>query len=240
MRAMRALNKSFVQFLRETWEDIMLAVMLFVPVIAGVFFRFVLPQIEVFLTDYFSVASILSPYYLLFDSFLCMITPLMFSFVSAMVILGEADNGLSAYLAVTPLGKSGYLISRLGIPTLLAVLYGSVNAFVFSLTGIAPFMSILLSVMGGFISVTVSMLIVSVSSNKVEGMALSKLSSLLLLGLPLPFFINDGIQYLAAFLPSFWMGKFIYLGSAFYVMPFLAVSTVWSVILYERFIRKII
>ena len=239
MMAVKAVKKAFEQFLRETWDDIMLAGMLFIPVIAGLLFKFGIPELERFIINYYELSFFLSPYYVLFDSFLSTVTPLMFSFVSAMVILGEHDNGLSVYLAVTPLGKGGYLVSRLGVPVAISVLYGIFITAMFSITSLSLPEIIILSLMSALLSVPVSMLIVSVSSNKVEGMALAKLSSLMLLGLPLPFFMDKNTQFLASFLPSFWMGKFVYSGMSVYILIFVAVSLLWTLVLHVRFIKKI-
>ncbi|HBL85058.1 MAG: hypothetical protein A2Y17_02445 [Clostridiales bacterium GWF2_38_85] len=237
---MKTILKAFKQFLGEIWKDSMLAIMLFVPILAGFFFKFAIPQLEIFLTDYFKISEILSPYYLLFDAFLTALPPLMFSFAGAMVMLGESDIGLSEYLSVTPLCKSGYMVSRIVIPTIISIVYGVIIALIFSLSGLFIFESLILSSANGFISVIISMIIVSISTNKVEGMALSKLSSIILLGLPLPFFVTGKVQYLASFLPSFWLGKTIVKNSFLFLLPFLAVSIIWLFFLQKRFIKKLI
>ena len=50
-----------------------------------------------------------------------MLAPAMFCFAAAMVVLEERDEGAwLPYLCITPLGRNGYLISRLGVPAVLA------------------------------------------------------------------------------------------------------------------------
>jgi fluoroquinolone transport system permease protein len=86
------------------------------PLLAAFLFRFGIPYIETLLCNYFGKPAIISDYYLLFDLFLAVMTPYMFCFVSSMVILTEYDENMASYMAVTPVGKGGYIISRLLFP----------------------------------------------------------------------------------------------------------------------------
>jgi hypothetical protein len=62
--------------------------------------------------------------------------------------------------------------------------------------------------LASLLSIALALLIVAFSHNRVEGMALAKLSGVFLLGLPVPFFLSSGVQYLFSPLPSFWIAKF--------------------------------
>jgi fluoroquinolone transport system permease protein len=103
-------------FLRQISKDSMLYAVLAAPLLAGCAFRFGVPAAESALCGYFGEASILSGYYLLFDLFLAVMTPYIICFVSSLVMLAEYDENMSAYLAVTPVGKRGYILSRLVFP----------------------------------------------------------------------------------------------------------------------------
>ncbi len=59
------------------------------PLLAAVFFRFGIPYAEQLLCDYFHRQVILAPFYLLFDLLISLITPFMFCYASAMVMLTE-------------------------------------------------------------------------------------------------------------------------------------------------------
>lgn len=48
-------------------------------------------------------------------------TPILFSFAGVLVILDEIDCGMAKYYGVTPVGKNGYLASRIS-GTLLAII----------------------------------------------------------------------------------------------------------------------
>ena len=186
---MKALTASFKIFLVQISRDFMLYVICIVPLLVSFVFRFGVPYLDRLLSGYFQTATILSDYYLLFDLFLASITPMMFCFVSSLVILSEYDENITNYLAVTPIGKKGYLFSRLIIPAAISCAISFILVFFFSLTVWTPLMIFTVSALSGIASILFSLLIVSFSHNRVEGLAIGKFSTLLMLGLPVPFFL---------------------------------------------------
>jgi len=236
---MRKLFISFKQFIQQITKDLMLFVVCLAPVLVGFAIHFGIPLLEKILTNQFNKQEILLPYYLLFDLFLAIMTPMLFCYVSAMIILGEIDDKISNYIAVTPLGKSGYLISRLGFPCLISIFVTIILLFVFSLTHLSFLMILIISILTAIFGIIISMLIISLSTNKVEGMAVAKLSGLLMIGLPVPFFILSKIQYCLFFLPSFWIVKLAMEQNYFYFVPCLFVSVIWIYFLMKRFSQKL-
>ena len=230
---------SFLQFLGQIIKDAMLFMVCFTPIIYGLLIKYVIPYLERRLTSHFGYVELLTPYYLIFDIFLAAMTPLMFCFVSAMVMLGEIDDGISKYLAVTPIGKRGYLVSRLGIPTLISIIVTLIVLSFFSLTKLSFTVMVIIAFVTAMLSLIESLLIITISNNKVEGMAITKLSSLLFLGIPAPFFITGGAQYLLFFLPSFWLTKFVIEDKLSYLIGSIVVAMIWILLLYKKFIRKI-
>ncbi|MFR2405497.1 MAG: hypothetical protein ACLS76_10135, partial [Eubacterium callanderi] len=102
------------------------------PPLCGAFFRFGIPVLEPLFVRWFGFG--LESYYLLLDLLLSGITPYMLCFVSAMVILDETDSHMSAYLCVTPIGKNGYLVSRLAFPAAVSGLVSFCVLAVFRLS----------------------------------------------------------------------------------------------------------
>jgi len=230
---------SFMQYLDQIASDAMLFLACLAPVLYGFFIKFGIPFAEKFLTEYFNKVEVLLPYYLLFDLFMVVLTPMMFSFASSMVILGEIDDGITNYMSVTPLGRGGYLISRLVLPLAFSFFVSIISLNVFSLTRISFEVIIGLSILSSISGFITSMLVVSISGNKVEGMAVTKLSGILMIGIVLPFFVSERIQYLLFLLPSLWVAKFALENSFLYFMICIAVSLGWVLILLNRFMRKV-
>ncbi|WP_312833292.1 ABC transporter permease [Sedimentibacter saalensis] len=234
----KRLSISFMQYLNQIAKDAMLFLSCLAPVLYGLFMKFGIPAAEKFLTGYYSREEVLVPYFLIFDLFLVVLTPMMFSFASSMVILGEIDDGITKYMSVTPLGRGGYLISRLILPLTLSFVVSIIVMNVFSLDIISFEMIILLSFLSSVLGFITTMMVVSLSANKVEGMAITKMSGISMIGIILPFFVLTRIQYLAIMLPSFWMAKFALEGKITYLILCVMVSAGWILLLLRKFMRK--
>lgn len=248
---MKAIRRSFFQMAKAMVRDRMLFAACFIPILAGLFFRLGLPFFEAILRDCLSEPVVISPgnrseitlkalslvpYYRLVDILYAMLSPAMFCFVSAMVSLEEADEKTAAYLFVTPLGKGGYLAARFWIPSGAAFLMTVALLPIFKLTSLSPVEVILLGAGGTLQGVILSLLIVTFSSNKLEGMAVSKLSSLMLFGATGPFFLEAPVQYALSPLPSFWIGKAIFDGRPSCMLPAFALSAFWIALLLRRYL----
>lgn len=217
----------------------MLIAVCFAPVLTGLLFRFGIPFLESQLCAYFQVETILVPYYLLFDLFLCIVTPYIFCFVSALVMLTEYDENMASYLSVTPVGKRGYIVSRLILPAALSFFAAVLLMLVFSLTVWTLPLLLVACLLSCLLSIAVALLIVSLSHNRVEGMAMGKLTGLFLLGLFVPFFLDSWAQFLFSLLPSFWVAKLCTEADMIYLLPALLTAVLWIWALYRKFERKL-
>jgi fluoroquinolone transport system permease protein len=234
----RALLSSFRQYISLILKDAMLILIGIAPILCGLFFKYAVPFIQSLLKEQLGISELLTPYYLVFDLMLIVLTPLLFSFASAYLILGEIDEGISKYMAVTPLGKKGYLLSRLGFGLAISTVVAIVITSICALSDLTLSNITSVSLLSAFLGLIEALLIVALSGNRVEGMALSKISGLLLLGIPAPFFILGKAQYILFFLPSFWVAKFAMERDYLYFIICLLVSFIWIGLLYQRFQRK--
>jgi fluoroquinolone transport system permease protein len=235
----KALFNAFAQYLVQIFKDAILILLCIAPILAGAFFKYGIPVIQELLAKYLNLPGLLTPYYLLFDLLLGSLTPVLYCFAAAYVILGEIDDGISKYFAVTPVGKNGYLVSRLGLPAVVAFFISIITLEIFMLSGLSLIEVIMISFASSLLGVLEALLVVSLSGNKVEGMAVSKLSGLFFLGLPAPFFLTGNIQYLLFFLPSFWVSKYAKENNFIFIIIGIVISFGWIMFLYRRFEKKI-
>jgi fluoroquinolone transport system permease protein len=70
------------------------------------------------------------------------------------------------------------------------------------------------------------------------GMALIKLCGILLVGIPVVYFVTSPIQYLFSPLPSFWMAKISLTGNYLFIFPTVITSSIIIMGLYKRFTVK--
>lgn len=237
---MRIIVKAFHQLVIQIMHDRLLVLISVIPFLCGILFRYGIPYAEVWLAQRFAVVNIFSPYSLLLDLLLVLITPYIFCFMSAMIILDEMDAQTARSLIVSPLMKTGYLISRIVFPAFFALLISMLVLALFSLTNISGFETFLLSFAASLMGVTLGCMVVVFAGNKVEGMAFSKLGGIILLGAPLPFFLEGNLQYIGSFLPSFWIAKMALECSLFHIAMTFIIAGVWLFVLFKRFNRKLI
>lgn len=236
---MKAIRLSFFQMVAAMRRDMMLSVSCFAPVLAGIFFRFAIPSIEAALTDSLHMNAIISPCYKLVDILFAMLSSTMFCFVSAMISLEERDEKTDVYLFITPLRKTGYIVARFGVPSVIAFFTTIILLPVFKLTPLSSITILLLAAGGTLQGMIVALLVLTFSSNKLEGMAVTKLSTLTVFGAVIPFFIKSDIQYVISPLPSFWIGKAILENIPLYMLPAFVLSAMWICFLFKRYLRKI-
>jgi len=236
---MKPILRSFLMFIRQITTDSMMLAVIIAPLLTALLFRFVIPAVENLLSEGLQKTAVLSEYYLLFDLILSTMTPFLFCFASSMVMLTEYDENLTGYLAVTPVGKRGYVLSRLLLPALFSFFGSFLLLSLFSLTPWRLGIQLVICFLASTLSIIISLLIFSFSHNSVEGMAMAKLSGLLLLSLPVPFFLLSKIQYLFSPLPSFWMAKFALEQKLYFLLPAILTAFLWIFLLYGRFEKKV-
>lgn len=236
---MKLILRSFSMFIQQITRDNMLWVVCLTPMLTAFIFHFGIPYAETMLCDYFQRQTILADYYLIIDLWLCLIPSYMLCFASAMVMLTERDENMASYMAATPVGKTGYLISRLVFPSAIAFFYSLVLTYFFALMNWNFMMLSAVSLLMSLSSIASMCLIVSFSCNRVEGMAMAKIASLIFLGLVVPFFMLSDVQYFAAMLPTFWIAKLCKERDCLMMLPALAVSFVWIGMLSRRFKKKL-
>ena len=237
---MRKLHAAFMQFLRAIWADAMLAVCLFAPIATALALRYGVPALEGVIGGGAAAGAVLAPYYALFDLFLSSMTPLLLCFSGVMVVLEELDDGTAKYLMVTPLRRAGYLTSRLVILTALSVPYNVALLAVFSLSAMPFLLNLLAAVVNALVSVSVAMLVIGLAKNKVEGMALIKLSGFFLLGYIAAYFLTQPVAFAAGVLPGYWLALMVRDNAPLWALPAAAVALLWIVGLYGRFRRRVL
>lgn len=234
---MRAIGLSFFHMLKLIRKDRMLLAAGLAPLLAGIAIRYAVPLAEGSLVCLTETQAVLAPYYALFDLFFASLAPAMFCFIAAMVMLEERDEHIDRYLSATALGRNGYYISRIVLPDLAAFAVTAILLPVFHLSPLSAGAILLLSLAGSLQGIIIALLIVTISSNKLEGMAVTKLSSLMMLGAVIPYFVPAPFSFGFSFLPSFWMGKTMMENCLLYLLPAIAAGGCWVSALWMKSYR---
>jgi fluoroquinolone transport system permease protein len=230
--------KLFHMGIKQIFKDGIMIVLLPTPILVGLLFKFGIPFGNALLEAQFSFS--LTPWYGLVDGILICLTPMFMAMISAFLLLDERDEGVGAFYQITPTAGYTYLMARVGLPMLWALVMTNITILFFNISGLGMAILLTSSFIGALIGIGMSMMVVSLAGNRVEGMALAKLIGASLLGLPLVWFVPTPYAYFFAFLPSFWLGKIIMDGlNILTIAPALLVSLAWIAFFTKKFLSRI-
>lgn len=227
----------------QIYRDQMLLLLGIAPFLIGISLRLLIPLADKLLIKYLRFS--LSPYYLLVDALTLTLGAMMIGLMVGLLMLDERDDGICAYYAVTPVGGIAYLVSRLALPlcySLATVLV--VNSFA-TLGGLAYAWMLAPAILSACNGTFMAMLLVSIASNKVEGLAVSKLAGQIIFGIPIAWFANSYLRLIGYALPTYWITDMLIQADAGniakymtdFILGMLCVSA-WIAGLYRIFARK--
>lgn len=217
------------------------AIMLFLipaPLLVGIAFRFLLPWLNQLLLVRSSFS--LEPWYPITDGLMIILTPTLLTMSSAFLLLEECDEGLGNYYQITPASHLQYLFARIGIPAIWDFFCAIVITRWFALSDISLLTTISASIIATLFGIAVAMMIVSLASNRVEGLAVSKLTGITLMGLIVAGLVSDSWRWFTSILPSFWVGQLIFEKDLWPTLLLgILVCLFWFILFTKRFIKKI-
>lgn len=127
--------------------------------------------------------------------------------VTGFLLLEDRDEGTLLALDVTPVGKSGFLAYRVGIAALVSL---AITAYAWPL--IVPHLTIgtmvLLALLIAADAVASAVILPAIARNKVEGLALTKLTNIVSIA-PLIAFLPTPFRYVAGIVPTYWIGELL-------------------------------
>lgn len=235
---MKQTIRLFCMGLRQTVNDGMLLMLLPAPFLIGIFVKWGIPFANQMINQYFGFS--LQPWYGLADAFLLTLSPLMTAMVSAFLLLDERDEGTGAYYQITPVQGYVYLMARIGLPMAWALVCNMIVGLVFGISGLDVWSILFAGFAGTGAGTACAMMIVTMAGNRVEGLAISKLTGVSLIGILAVWFIPAPYQYLAAFLPSFWAGEMVRQGVN--IITFaggIFTCVLWIFIFIKGFLKKV-
>lgn len=228
----------FKNGLKQISRDGMLMVLILAPFLVGAFFKFAVPFIDTILTMRLSFS--LTPWYGLIDGMLMCLPPMFVAMAAAFLLLEERDEGLGAFYPITPVGGYAYLLARIGLPMLGAFVITVIVTSIFDLSSLSIGVILSGSLISSFTGISLAMMVVSMAGNRVEGLALSKLMGISFIGLFSIWFVPAPYRCLLAVLPSFWIGKLLTGGAAFW--PFLIgllSCFLWIAVFTRSFLKRV-
>ncbi len=171
------------------------------------------------------------------------VSAFMIGWVAGFLILEERDDGPILAIEVTPVGKAGLVINRLILTMLLTALIT-----LFSIQLLFPDMGwgmrIFLAFLVGLEAISVALVIPTIARNKVEGLAVAKVTNMASL-LPALALVPSPWRYLGAVFPTYWIGEVFqispvqYLALPVILLVALVVHVGLVLLLYRLFVGRV-
>lgn len=239
-QAVRLLKGSALQIYR----DQMLLLLCMAPFLIGIALRLLIPLADQLLIQYLDFS--IFPYYLMVDAFTLTMGAMMIGVMVGLLMLDERDDGICTYYAVTPIGGIAYLVSRLVLPFCYSLATVMVIVSFATLGGLSYVWMFAPAILASCNGVLMSMLLVSIASNKVEGLAVTKLLGMIIFGIPIAWFAESYLRAIGYILPIYWVADMLLQAEAGHIAKYITdfvlgmlCISVWMVGLYKIFVRKI-
>lgn len=199
--------------IRSVRRDSLTSWMVILPVLLALIMRWGVPLLTTRILEQYNVD--LTAYYpVLLAYFFIGMCPMVFGAVIGFLLLDERDDRTLTALQVTPLPLSSYILYRVAVPILLTF---GLMFVLFPLANLTPFdlRTILLSAIAAApMAPMLALLFGSVAQNKVQGFALLKLISIILIAPIVAYFAPVGWELLFGIIPTYWPMKVYWLLSA--------------------------
>jgi fluoroquinolone transport system permease protein len=141
---------------------------------------------------------------------LLLIAPMMFGFLSGLMLLDERDEGVLEALALTPVGTRGVLAYRMAWPAAWGAAVALLTlALVGDSLGIGLVALLMLPLLAALQTPLLAFFLGAFAGNKVEGMALSKVGSMLIGAGALCVLLPWPWQALAFWSPHYWTSRLL-------------------------------
>lgn len=158
------------------------------------------------------------------------VNALLIGWVVGFLMLEDRDEGMLTAVAVTPLGGRGYLGYRAALAaalTLLLTLYG----IVLMAPALPPAPAALVCLLVALEAVLSAAVLPALARNKVEGLALTKLTNILAI-VPLAALLPAPWRYLFGVLPPYWIGEVL-------LVPASGALPIWLVALLSLLVHAV-
>jgi fluoroquinolone transport system permease protein len=230
--------------IRGTYRDPLLVMVVVAPVIWTTGVAFLTPMFTKMLAQRYGFDLV--PYYpLILTAFLLLTSIIIAGALAAFLVLDEVDAGTLAALRVTPVPLSTFFAYRAATVMVVTTVY-VVATLAFSgilRPGLIPAL-IPIGLLAGLSAVVCLLLVVSLASNKIQGIAMVRALGMVIAGLPaLPWFIDSAWNLAFGVLPPYWAAKAFWVASDNGTWwPYVVVGAIYNFAvawpLFRRFVVK--
>jgi fluoroquinolone transport system permease protein len=193
--------------LRADWRNVardpLLLLVLAVPVLLALLVRMAFPW----------AAALAAPRLALDDyapfvvGYMLILTPMLVGGAAGFMLLDEREEQLLAALAVTPLGKQGWLTYRVALPVAATAVVSVAAVYLSGLEPPPPGRLLIMVLLAALEAPLATLFLAAFAANKIQAMALAKAGTVVVVAPFATLLVPSFWEYLAAPLPQFWVVK---------------------------------
>lgn len=205
MRGLSRLAQLWWVDARESLRDPLAALALLAPLALALAMRWGVPLLARLVAGYVD----LTPYFPAASALAAVLVAVLSGMVAGFLMLDEKDDGTLVALQVTPLSRRDYALYRVASPSLLALLAVLVVIPVTALVRV-PWLVMAAAGLSAALGAPIfALVLAALAGNKIEGLALAKLLSVVV-ALPLAsLFLGGTWQILLWPVPQYWTFRFL-------------------------------
>jgi hypothetical protein len=132
-----------------------------------------------------------------------LLTPLLVGFVVGFLLVEEREERIFEAVAVTPRGTDGFLAFRLALPAAGGAVASLVVATIAG--SLSPGQLLVVALLSAAMAVLVTMSMIAIARDRVQALAVSKLTGFLLVGAVAYQFLGGAWRILLGVLPGTWL-----------------------------------
>ena len=193
--------------LKQVFRDPVMSILMLAPLLIVVVFKLLTLFLFPFIATKFNFEF--SLYYQYLMAGILILISGMLGIVIGFMMLDDKDGNIAELMAVTPLGRSGYLINRLSFSSILCLFYSIIAIYVLNIIELPFYTILLLSLLSGIYSIIIGLLIFSGADDKVKGLTFAKGLNMLGIFAFSDLFALNWFSILSLIFPTYWITRII-------------------------------
>jgi len=217
-------------------RDPMMLLLFIVPVIIPIVFKLLLTYGLDLLNRY--IYFDFSPYngYLLVLAVI--LIPTMLGAVTGFQMLDEKDGNIDELLSITPMGRLGYLLTRVNISLFMTFVYVIYTYLVLDVYSVSVFVLILLSVLLSLYSMMIGCLLYILAEDKVKGLTYVKGLSFIMVFAFAKLIDNNYLIIVSNLFPTYWIAELVLNPSLATIIYSIAVHLLWFLLATKKVLKS--
>lgn len=211
------MKKVFINLYKYIKKDITSILVLLVPVVLTVLIRITIP--------FFNFQNI----YRIFDALIGLIVAICVSFIIVLYIIDDKRMNKRSLKE---------LLLRLLVSMIVTFIYAILLILIFKISDISFKNILMIGLLNSFFSLPIIMMTIAFAKDRKSAIKVMSLTTIYIVVLAIPYVTWGLKQFCLSFVPSFWLGKYIYNFLNIYIFWGIGMSLIWSVIFRIKYIIK--